>query len=397
MSCNNTIIFYQNIIKKSYVLYFYKYHTIKTWYAIPVCVAGRENRQLGEDQRNLGNMGYLERSGLSHGVPMDDIPCGTGYSLWKPPGNNYFPRGEAPPPYEEAIAAARAEQALLSMNPHTLLSMNFSDNYMSNTNNHTSVAVAEAQNELTVNTQASSNDNHISTPLMSSSSRPLSSPNMYTGNYRPMSQSSVTSTIGLNTSTSSTSFTMGTNTYENLPIPSVGMTNFNDSQHSGVTSTSTQPLLSISHSTIPKSYRQHTTTFPRQSSNSSGSDGGAFTISATLSNSDVSSHRTIPRTLTTRVTSRAKDILTDCSVKDYLRLSSSNVATPQNIAHSVLSAAVSSNYKSIQDLDTFYTDAPVASASGLVQSETYMMNTIATCEKARDFRVQKYYNYKYYN
>jgi len=342
-------------------------------------------------------MGYLERSGLSHGVPMDDIPCGTGYSLWKPPGNNYFPRGEAPPPYEEAIAAARAEQALLSMNPHTLLSMNFSDNYMSNANNHTSVAVADTQNELTVNTQASSNDNHISTSLMSSSSRPLSSPNMYTGNYRPMSQSSITSTIGLNTSTSSTSaFTMGTNTYENLPIPSVGMTNFNDSQHSGVTSTSTQPLLPISHSTIPKNYRQHTT-FPRQSSSSGGSDGGAFTISATLSNSDMSSHRTIPRTLTSRITSRAKDILTDCSAKDYLRLSPSNVATSQNLAHSVLPAAVSSNYKSIQDLDTFYIDAPITSASSLVQSETYMMNTIATCEKTRDFRVQKYYNDKYYN
>jgi len=375
-------------------LYSHKYHIIKTWCAIPVCVAGRENRQLGEDQRSLGNMGYLERSGLSHGVPMDDIPCGTGYSLWKPPGNNYFPRGEAPPPYEEAIAAARAEQALLSMNPHTLLSMNFSDNYMSNANNHTSIAVADTQNELTVNTQTS-NDNHISTSLMSSSSRPLSSPNMYTGNYRPMSQRSITSTIGLNTSTSSTSFTMGTNTYENLPIPSVGMTNFNDSQHSGMTST--QPLLSISHSTIPKSYRQQTTTFPRQSSSDGGSDGGAFTISATLSNSDVSSHRTIPRTLTPRVTSRTKDILTDCLVKDYLRLSPSNAVTPQNLAHSVLSVAVPNNYKSIQDLDTFYTDAPIASASSLVQSETYIMNTIATCEKTRDFRVQKYYNYKYYN
>lgn len=30
------------------------------------------------------------------------------YPLWKPPGN-YFPRGEAPPPYEEAVRAARTE------------------------------------------------------------------------------------------------------------------------------------------------------------------------------------------------------------------------------------------------------------------------------------------------
>ncbi|XP_019888505.2 uncharacterized protein LOC105283270 isoform X1 [Ooceraea biroi] len=357
---------------------------------VPVCVAGRESRQLGEDQRSLGNMGYLDRSGLPHGVPMDDIPCGTGYSLWKPPGSNYFPRGEAPPPYEEAIAAARAEQALLSMNPHTLLSMNFSDNYMPNANNHTGVAIVTdaTQSELTVNMQASSNDSHISTPLMSSSSRPLSSPSMYTANYRPMSQSSATSTIDLNTSTSTTSFTMGTNTYENLPIiPSVGMANhLNDSQqHSGVASTVTQPLLPISHSTIPKSYRQHAAMFPRQGDNGGG--GGAFTISATLSNSDVSSHRTIPRTLTTHVTSRAKDVLTDCSTKDYLRLSPSNVAAPQGLPHSVqLSATAPSNYRNIKDSDTFYTDAPVASASGLVQPETYTIDTVAMCEKTYDFK-----------
>lgn len=30
------------------------------------------------------------------------------YQLWKPP-SGYFPRGEAPPPYEEAVALAQAE------------------------------------------------------------------------------------------------------------------------------------------------------------------------------------------------------------------------------------------------------------------------------------------------
>ena len=30
------------------------------------------------------------------------------YNLWKPPGE-YYPRGEAPPPYEEAVALAQAE------------------------------------------------------------------------------------------------------------------------------------------------------------------------------------------------------------------------------------------------------------------------------------------------
>ncbi|XP_070155122.1 serine-rich adhesin for platelets isoform X2 [Polyergus mexicanus] len=348
--------------------------------------AGRENRQLGEDQRSLSNMGYLDR-GLPHGVPMDDISCGTGYSLWKPPGSNYFPRGEAPPPYEEAIAAARAEQ-LLSMNPHTLLSMNFSDNYMPNINNHTSMSVvANAQNELIVNTQGSSNDNHVSTPLMSSSSRPLSSPSAYaSGNYRSVSQNiNATSTVGLNTSTSTTNFTMGTNMYENLPISSISTTSFNDSQHSEMNSVSTQQnLLSISHSTIPKNYRQHTTIFPRQS------DAGAFTISASLSNSDMSSHGTISRM--SRITSRAKDVLTDCSAKDYLRLSPSSVAAShENSSHSVQLSAVAAcpnNYKNAtKNVNTFYVDdTPIASASSLVaQSETYKINTADVSEKTREY------------
>lgn len=32
------------------------------------------------------------------------------YHLWKPP-NGYYPRGEAPPPYEEAVALAHSETA----------------------------------------------------------------------------------------------------------------------------------------------------------------------------------------------------------------------------------------------------------------------------------------------
>lgn len=34
--------------------------------------------------------------------------CETGLSSWKPP-SNYLPRGEAPPPYDEAIAQSRIE------------------------------------------------------------------------------------------------------------------------------------------------------------------------------------------------------------------------------------------------------------------------------------------------
>lgn len=88
-------------------------------------IRGRQNRQLSEDERSLGSIGYIAGS-LAY------LPGSMGYlgsasqerhlefryeeppvhfSMWKPPGN-YFPRGEAPPPYEEAVAAARAEAAL---------------------------------------------------------------------------------------------------------------------------------------------------------------------------------------------------------------------------------------------------------------------------------------------
>ncbi|XP_058833253.1 uncharacterized protein LOC131691081 isoform X2 [Topomyia yanbarensis] len=52
-----------------------------------------------------GNIGYIGSGSLNMDYPYDH---GTHYQLWKPPGN-YFARGEAPPPYEEAIALAQAE------------------------------------------------------------------------------------------------------------------------------------------------------------------------------------------------------------------------------------------------------------------------------------------------
>ncbi|KAK4871517.1 hypothetical protein RN001_015641 [Aquatica leii] len=74
----------------------------------------QQNRQLGDDQRSLNSIGYITGS-LGY-LPGSIGYLGSGtndlefhyeesnghFSLWKPPGN-YFPRGEAPPPYEEAI------------------------------------------------------------------------------------------------------------------------------------------------------------------------------------------------------------------------------------------------------------------------------------------------------
>ncbi|XP_053683954.1 uncharacterized protein LOC128734021 [Sabethes cyaneus] len=53
-----------------------------------------------------GNIGYIGSGPLNMDYPYEH---GTAhYQLWKPPGS-YFARGEAPPPYEEAIALAQAE------------------------------------------------------------------------------------------------------------------------------------------------------------------------------------------------------------------------------------------------------------------------------------------------
>lgn len=52
-----------------------------------------------------GNISYM---GGSMGMEYPYEANSTQYQLWKPPGN-YYPRGEAPPPYEEAIALAQTE------------------------------------------------------------------------------------------------------------------------------------------------------------------------------------------------------------------------------------------------------------------------------------------------
>lgn len=56
-----------------------------------------------------GSMGYLGNTSNVSDYPYEPSSITSHhYALWKPSGN-YFPRGEAPPPYEEAVAAAHAE------------------------------------------------------------------------------------------------------------------------------------------------------------------------------------------------------------------------------------------------------------------------------------------------
>ncbi|GJQ67991.1 hypothetical protein Trydic_g10648 [Trypoxylus dichotomus] len=85
-----------------------------------------QNQQLSDDQRSLnsigyiaGSLGYLPESigylgsGNTHDIEFHYEESSSQYSLWKPPGN-YFPRGEAPPPYEEAVRAAQLENNLIN-------------------------------------------------------------------------------------------------------------------------------------------------------------------------------------------------------------------------------------------------------------------------------------------
>ncbi|XP_059490036.1 integral membrane protein DGCR2/IDD-like isoform X2 [Neocloeon triangulifer] len=83
-------------------------------------IRGRQNRQLTEEDHSMASIGYIAGSiGYlpgSMGYMQDSIDCPydadprVNFALWKPP-ESYFPRGEAPPPYEEAVAAAQAEAA----------------------------------------------------------------------------------------------------------------------------------------------------------------------------------------------------------------------------------------------------------------------------------------------
>uniref|UniRef100_A0A182PWQ8 VWFC domain-containing protein n=1 Tax=Anopheles epiroticus TaxID=199890 RepID=A0A182PWQ8_9DIPT len=78
----------------------------------------QEGREVIDDpnQRNLvnnvsymgGSIGYLGGGTMNMDYSYVDHAVAPHYQLWKPPGA-YYTRGEAPPPYEEAIAIAHAE------------------------------------------------------------------------------------------------------------------------------------------------------------------------------------------------------------------------------------------------------------------------------------------------
>lgn len=64
----------------------------------------RDNHRPTDDQRSMGSIGYMggNISYMGGGSMGMDYPYDSNnghFPLWKPP-SEYFPRGEAPPPYE---------------------------------------------------------------------------------------------------------------------------------------------------------------------------------------------------------------------------------------------------------------------------------------------------------
>ena len=230
-------------------------------------------------------MGYLDRNDVQHNMPMDELPYNGGYPLWKPP---YFPRGEAPPPYEEAVAAARAEQAALlsSMNPHAMAPLNFRT-YLTPQHAHPNVSiVVNSQNGLPASTPSLSTNNPNLSPSISTNNRPLSSPSVHSTYYQ-LNQNEMNSSYCPG---NCSSYAVTSNMYENLPNPSnrVGFSPSASSITSQHSHKSNQALAQNSHTTCNDNFQQHAI-IPHQS--------GAFNISSTLPNPNLGNHRTIPKAI----------------------------------------------------------------------------------------------------
>lgn len=81
-----------------------------------------------------GTLNYMGSGNLNMEYPYDNNP--NHYNLWKP-SNGYFPRGEAPPPYEEAVALAQAEAMNSQCTMRYGMSILFFSTYTKLDHNHT--------------------------------------------------------------------------------------------------------------------------------------------------------------------------------------------------------------------------------------------------------------------
>ncbi|XP_044575033.1 GATA zinc finger domain-containing protein 7-like isoform X3 [Cotesia glomerata] len=313
-------------------------------------IRGRQNRELTEEQRSLGSMGYLERGGLPHGMQMDEMACGGGYSLWKPPGN-YFPRGEAPPPYEEAVAAARAEQALLTMNPNALSSLNLPNSYLTTQHHSMSAAIPTANLPATAPPPAAYS---ATSPSSSVNTRQINSSQPHPCHQQLLPPTEENISAGYYSGGAVTNFSVETNIYENtvpVPVP-VSMTNQQRSpEHSSGTHSTHSNHNAHNHNhnhgnhgneqTHLQSYRESLrhTALPRQ--------GSAFTISATVPNPNtISTHRTIPRTLTTSTNAKLRrDFVShqQPGVLPLVNASTKNAKSTEHIPRLSMSSLITAN------------------------------------------------------
>ncbi|GAB0098511.1 hypothetical protein DMENIID0001_142530 [Sergentomyia squamirostris] len=140
-----------------------------------------------------GNMGYMGNPSMGLDYPYENNP--NHYQLWKPP-SGYFPRGEAPPPYEEAVAMNTSSCTVsVATTTHRTLPINIcpgesnSDLTPSNiTTNTTNLINININNAGSITAVAAGENHQINNNSITSNSTPNNQPAlMNTGQNQPRS------------------------------------------------------------------------------------------------------------------------------------------------------------------------------------------------------------------
>lgn len=114
-----------------------------------------QNQNNQDDQRSSigyiggGNIGYMGSMTMEY--PYDHP--NSHFQLWKP----FFPRGEAPPPYEEAISMAQSESLSAQAGTCTVFA----------TSTHRTLPMSVCNNAITDNTDLSSIPSNNNNPITS--------------------------------------------------------------------------------------------------------------------------------------------------------------------------------------------------------------------------------------
>lgn len=115
-----------------------------------------QNQNNQDDQRSIGSIGYIGSNIGYMGSMTMEYPYehqNSHFQLWKP----FFPRGEAPPPYEEAISMAQTE----SLNTQAACTVSVA------TSTHRTLPMNVCNNTTTDNTDLSSGMSVNNNPITS--------------------------------------------------------------------------------------------------------------------------------------------------------------------------------------------------------------------------------------